>query len=95
MSQAALLPLAVPAAAMAIAGFAFGRLYFAMLRRTVAFFAAGQGWLRPLVLTLGRIGGAVALFAIAARLGAAALMAAFLGFLMARAIALRIARRAG
>jgi len=95
MSPVALLPLAALAGATAIAGFLFGRAYFAMLRWTVASFAARQGWFGPLALTLGRIAAAVVLFAIAARLGAAALLAAFLGFLVARAVAVGAARRAG
>jgi hypothetical protein len=44
-------------------------------------------------MTLGRVTAAGFLFAIAAKLGAAPLLAAFLGFLVARAAALRAARR--
>ncbi|MGD0332019.1 MAG: ATP synthase subunit I [Xanthobacteraceae bacterium] len=80
---------------MASAGAVFGLLYFAMLRWTVTFFTAGGGWLGPLALTLGRIGAAVVFLGIAARLGAAPLLALFLGFLLARTVALRSARRSG
>jgi len=87
-----------PAVAMAVAGVVFGLVYFATLRRSVAVFATGGGWaqgLMPmLVLTLARLGAAVAFLTLAAKLGAAALIAAFLGFLLARTIALRAARRA-
>ena len=95
MSGAALLPLAQLAMIAGCAGFALGLAYFAMLRRTVASLATRRGWMRPLSLTLGRIAAAVILFAGAAKLGAAALLAAFLGFLAARALALGAARRAG
>ena len=44
----------------------------------------GRGWLAPVALTLGRTGAAVVFLALAARLGAASLLAAFLGFLLAR-----------
>jgi hypothetical protein len=83
-----------PALAMAIAGVVFGLIYFATLRRSVAVFAAGGGWARALALTLARLCAAVVFLAMAAKLGAAALIAAFLGFLLARTIALRAARRA-
>jgi hypothetical protein len=81
------------ALATALAGAAFGFVYFAALNRTVALVAAGRGWLRPAALTFGRIGAATLLLALIARLGAAPLLAAFLGFLAARAVALRAVRR--
>lgn len=80
------------ALAMACAGFAFGLVYFAALRRTAALFAAGGGWLGPSVLTIGRVGAATILLTLAARLGATPLLATFLGFLAARAIALHAVR---
>ena len=82
------------AAAMIISGFAFGLLYFATLKRAAALFASGSSWMGPLGLTLARIVAAVIFLSLAARLGAAALLAAFLGFLLARALALRAVRRA-
>lgn len=95
MTGTALISAAALPGAMAIAGFVFGRLYFALLWRTVGRFAVGRGWLDPLALTLGRMGAAVILLTIAAKLGAAPLLATFLGFMLARAVALRAARRAG
>lgn len=80
--------LATVASAMAFAGCVMGLVYFLALRRTASLFAAGTGWARPLALSLGRIVMAVVLLALAARLGAVALLAAFLGFLAARAVAL-------
>lgn len=80
---------------MALAGLAFGLVYFATLKRSVTLFVEGKSWLRLLALTLGRIGAAVAFLYVAAKLGAAPLLAAFIGFLMARALALRAERRAG
>jgi hypothetical protein len=79
--------------AMALAGLAFGLVYFATLRRTIALFSAGRGWLAPAALTVGRLAAMAALLALAARLGAAPLLAAFGGVLAARFIALRVTRR--
>jgi hypothetical protein len=78
---------------MACAGFGFGLLYFAALRRTVTLFAMGRGWFGPVAFTLSRIGAAVIFLVVAAKLGAAPLLAAFLGFLLARTVMLRAARR--
>lgn len=89
---AVILPLA---AAMAAAGLLIGLFYFAALRRTVQLYGAGRSRLGPAALTIGRIGGAAAFLVLAARLGALPLLAAFAGFLVARAIALRAVRRAG
>ena len=79
---------------MALAGFALGLAYFAALKRSVALFVGGKGWFGLLALTLGRIGAAAGSLFVAAKLGAAPLLAAFIGFLMARALALRAERRA-
>lgn len=92
MTHASLPAIGGLALTMALAGFAFGIAYFAALRRTVTLFAAGRGWLGPLLLTLARIAAAAILLAIVAKLGATALLAALLGFLVARAVALRFAR---
>ena len=80
---------------MAIAGLVLGLAYFAALRRTAALLGAGGSRLRPLLLTLVRVAGAALAFVFAARLGAPPLLAAFLGFLAARALALRWVRRSG
>ena len=80
------------ALAMAFTGFVFGLVYFVALHRTVALFAAGGGRLGPLALTLGRIGAVTILLTLAARLGATPLLATFLGFLLARAVALHAVR---
>ena len=77
---------------MAFAGYAFGLLYFAALRRTVTPLTAGKGWAGPLALTAGRIAAAVGVLTFSAKLGAAALLMAFLGFLLARTVALHRAR---
>jgi hypothetical protein len=81
------------ALAMAFAGFAFGLVYFAVMRRTAALFVAGAGWLGPSALTLSRIGAATIFFTFAVKLGATSLLAAFAGFLVARATALRAVRQ--
>ena len=78
---------------MAIAGFAGGQIYFAVLRHAVDELAARRGWLRPLTLSLQRLALAAVLFIMAAKLGAAALLAAFLGFIAARLWAVHSAKR--
>ena len=82
-------------AAMAVAGFLFGRGYFAMLRQTVRLFVSRRSLLGPAVLTLGRIAAAAIFLMLAARLGAAPLLAAAVGFLLSRSYALRAAPREG
>ncbi len=82
-------------ALMALAGVLAGMLYFAALRRCSVLLVSGAGWLAPLALTLGRIGGAVLFLLLAARLGAAPLLAALAGILVARALSLRLERSTG
>ncbi len=79
--------------AIGLAGFVFGLLYFAAVQRTATLFAAGSGWLAPAALTIGRIAAAATLLSLAAKLGAASLLAAFAAFILARVVALRAARR--
>lgn len=85
----------VLAGAMALAGLIGGLLYFRALRRTVDLLAGGHGWFGPAALTLVRIAGAILVLTLMARLGATPLLAGLLGFLLARMIALRAARRTG
>ena len=80
-------------ALFATAGLAFGAGYFAILRRTVDVYASGRRWLVPAVLTFTRIAGAIVFFAFIAQIGALPMLAAFLGFLGARGLALSVARR--
>lgn len=80
-------------AAMAVAGFAVGSLYFIALWQTTVLLAARHSWLRPAALTLARVAVMILFLAFAARLGASSLLAGFCGILAARAIALRQARR--
>jgi hypothetical protein len=77
---------------MACAGLAAGLLYFAALRRTSILITAGGGRTSLLALWVARSCGAVVFLALAAKLGAAYLLAAFLGVLIARTIAVRIVR---
>lgn len=80
------------AVTMTVIGIAFGLAYFAALRRTVTFLANGRGWFVPIALTLGRVGLAVVLLGLAAKLGAVALLATFVGFLIARTLSMRAGR---
>ncbi len=84
---------AASAAAFVAAGLAFGWAYFGMLRRTVGHYAAG-GRVVPAALTLARVAGALLFLGFAVQFGALTLLAAFGGFLGARALASRSARRA-
>jgi hypothetical protein len=80
----------------ALAGFLAGILYFRALRRTAGLLGSGQGWLGPAVLTMARLAAAGTLFTALAYFGGALpLVAGFLGFLAARALALHSARRSG
>lgn len=78
----------------AVAGFGFGLFYLAALRHTVDLFANAGGWRGPVLLTLARLAGAGIFLGLAASFGAPSLLAAFAGFLVARAVAMRRARRA-
>jgi hypothetical protein len=91
----AMTPSPMLALEMALAGFVFGLFYFAALWRTATLFAEGKGRAGPVALTLGRLAAAALFLAITARLGAAPLLGAFFGFLLARAVALRLAGRTG
>jgi len=93
MMQPAFAPSIVIAGAF-FAGFVFGFAYFVVLRRTIDLYIAGRGRLVPALLTLGRLGALTLFLVITARNGALPLLASFIGFLMARAVALRVARKA-
>jgi hypothetical protein len=79
--------------AAALAGLVFGLMHFAGLRRTVELYSGGRSRLAAAALTIGRIAGAILFFGLAAKLGALPLLSSFLGFLLARTLALRAARR--
>jgi hypothetical protein len=81
------------ACAGALAGLVFGLMHFAALRRTVELYSAGRSGLTAAALTLGRIAGTILFFGLAARLGSLPLLSFFLGFLLARTLALRAAGR--
>lgn len=78
---------------LAIGGFALGVAYFASLRRGVCLSIARQAWLPYMVWALVRIAAAALFLTFAVRWGVPALLAAFTGFLAARMLALRGARR--
>jgi len=80
------------ASAWAAAGFGFGVGYFAALRWSVGLYRAGGTRLVAIALTLGRIAGAILFFGLAVRFGALPLLAALVGFLLARSLALRAVR---
>ena len=83
------------ASALAVAGFVLGLGYFAALHRSVALYGSPRSRFRLVALTVARIGGAVLFVFFAARQGALPLLAAFFGFLVARALALHMAQRKG
>jgi F1F0 ATPase subunit 2 len=76
-----------------LVGLTVGLAYFRALRLTVDLFAEGRGALLPLGLTLIRFAGLIAVLLLAVQIGAAALLTLFLGFLLARKIAVRPARK--
>jgi hypothetical protein len=78
---------------LAVAGFALGVVYFASLRRGVHLAIVRQAWLPCMAWGFVRIAAATLLFTFAARCGLPALLPAFAGFLAARTLALRGARR--
>jgi hypothetical protein len=82
------------AALFAAGGLAFGWGYFAALRRGIDAHAARGSVFKSLLWMLARLAAAALFFAFAVRWGAWPLVAAFLGFLAARQIAVRAARRA-
>jgi N-ATPase, AtpR subunit len=77
-----------------LAGFVFGLVYFAAVEQTALLLAARRGLIGPISLTVGRVAAATLFLALAAQFGDASLLGAFLGFLLARAVALRKAGRA-
>ena len=83
-----------PALLFAAGGLAFGWGYFASLRRGIDAYAAEGAVSQSLLWMLGRLAAAGVFFAFAVRWGAWPLLAAFLGFLAARQIAVRAVRRA-
>jgi len=66
--------------------------YFASLRRGVRLSVERHAWLRYILSALTRIVTAAIFFTFAVRWGAPALLAAFVGFLAARHLAVRAAR---
>lgn len=76
-----------------LAGYVLGRSYFAFLRRGVRLSVARRVWAPYMLGALVRIAAAALFFAFIVRWGAPALLAAFAGFLAARQLALRAARR--
>ena len=75
------------------AGLAIGIFHFALLRRSVDLYTGSRDGLMAAALTLGRIVCTVLFFGLAVRPGAPTLLAALLGLLSARAVALRAAQR--
>ncbi len=86
---------AASAVAALLLGIGFGLGYFWALGRTARLYAAGGGMLAPTLLTAGRMAGAVLVLGAAAKAGAMPLLAMALGFLVARALALRAVRGGG
>jgi F1F0 ATPase subunit 2 len=85
------LRLAVPL--LAAAGFLLGIAYFASLRRGVELAVARSAWSPYMLLALARIAATALFFTFAARWGVPSLLAPFAGFLAARQLAVRAARR--
>lgn len=84
----------LPIAFAAAIGVMLGLAYFHLLRRSVERLAEGRGRAEAAVLALARLAAAVLVLWWLASLGAMPLLAGALGFLLARSLALRSARRA-
>ncbi len=80
------------AAPFALLGALLGAGYFAALRQNVERYLAGAPLGPSLALHLGRLLLAGLAFALIARAGATALLGALAGFLLARALAVRLVR---
>lgn len=78
---------------LAVGGFALGLGYFASLRHGVQLAIARHVWRPYIVWALVRIAAAALFFTFVLRWGLPALLAAFAGFLAARTLAMRGARR--
>ncbi|WP_028465681.1 ATP synthase subunit I [Nisaea denitrificans] len=83
------------ALAVAAGGMALGLAYFFALGRTVDALVGARHTARVVGLTVLRIGGAIALLTVLAQFGPVMLLSGFAGFLGARLITTRRARRAG
>jgi N-ATPase, AtpR subunit len=86
---------AVVALLAMLVGLVVGLAYFRALRLTADLFAQGRRWTLPLWLTLIRFAGLIAVLFLTVQMGAAALIALFLGFLLGRTIAVRSASETG
>jgi hypothetical protein len=74
-------------------GIALGWGYFATLRHGVKLYVTRGALLKGLYWMIARLAGAALFFAFAVRFGAWPLLGAFIGFLAARQLAVRDARR--
>ncbi|MEO9901753.1 ATP synthase subunit I [Nisaea sp.] len=90
-------PIATVAIALAVAAgsMALGLAYFYALGRTVDALLGERHTAKVIGLSLLRLGGAIALLTVLAQFGPVMLLSGFAGFLGARMIATRQARRAG
>ena len=80
------------AVAAALSGVVLGWAYFRALRAAVERHVGGARAGTLALLTAGRLAGVAIVLVVLARLGAAALLAGFGGFLLARVLALRATR---
>ena len=78
---------------LAITGFALGVVYFSSLRRGVHVSVVSHSWVPYVLWALVRITAVALLLTFAVRWGVPALLAALVGFLAARQLAVRGARR--
>lgn len=78
---------------LATAGLVVGVAYFGSLRRSVSLSVERHAWWRYMSAALTRIVAAALFFTLDVHWGAPALLAAFAGFLAARLLAVRAARR--
>lgn len=85
----------VLAVSMTAAGFGAGLAYFAVLKRTVMIYGVAGASFTATGLTLSRFAGIAMFFFTMSKVSILALLGAFIGFLIARAHALRAIRKTG
>jgi F1F0 ATPase subunit 2 len=92
MTEAGLLQMLREGAAFVVLGLLLGMGYFAALRQNVERYLAGRALGSAVALHLGRVLLAGLAFVLIAQTGAASLLGALAGFVLARFVALRSAK---
>ncbi|HTZ78815.1 MAG TPA: ATP synthase subunit I [Stellaceae bacterium] len=79
----------LPLGGYAVLGVAMGALHLGLLRLNTDLYLGDRGWWQPVALHFARMAAVVVGFVAVATGGAGAVLAAFAGFLLARALLIR------